>query len=102
MERTLASINRDREEVLARWEGAGGVGGEGAGWVLGAVEIEDDFANLALVPIHLALVPIHLALIPIHLALVPIHLNRQIRVEITSGAVGRLPRRLIAKDDEKL
>src|SRR5688572_16495066 len=88
MERTLASINRDREEVLARWEGAGGVGGEGAGWVLGAVEIEDDFANLPHVPIHLA-----------H---VPIHLNRQIRVEITSGAVGRLPSRLIAKDDEKL
>src|SRR5688500_2358129 len=88
MERTLASIHRDREEAVARWEGAGGVGGEGAGWVLGAVEIEDDFANLALVPIHLALIPIHL--------------NRQIRVEITSGAVGRLPSRLIAKDDEKL
>ena len=81
MERTLAGINRDREEVLSWWEGAGGVGGEGAGWVLGAVEIEDDFAKLAYVSIHLI---------------------RQIRVEITSGAVGRLPRRLIAKDDEQL
>ena len=38
--------NGDFEAILLRWKRAGGERGVDAGWVLGAVEIEDDCAGL--------------------------------------------------------